>query len=147
MHPSEDCIATGTSSGKIILWYNYLTMFENGNLNAKKLGDEEEMETENGPIKINKKYLKKLKPTMTVLHWHSLPVLSLAFSTEGSYLLSGGHECVLVKWLFKTGQKDFKPRLGAPICELASSLDNTLYVSRHVDNSKLEKQIKIFFFS
>ena len=73
---------------------------------------------------------------MTVLHWHSLSVLSLAFSTEGSYLLSGGHECVLVKWLTKTGQKDFKPRLGAPINEITCSLDNTLYVSRHVDNSK-----------
>jgi NET1-associated nuclear protein 1 (U3 small nucleolar RNA-associated protein 17) len=114
IHPSEDCIATGTTSGKIILWYNYLACM-----------------IENERSKSN----VRTKPTMNILHWHSLPVLSLTFSLEGSYLLSGGHECVLVKWMFKSGQKDFKPRLGAPINALACSNDNTLYVTKHLDNT------------
>jgi len=117
-HPNEDCIATGTSSGKIILWYNYLQAImanndENNNFNSKS----------------------HFKPTMNILHWHSLPVLSLCFTTEGSFLLSGGHECVLVKWMYKSGQKVFKPRLGAPINEISCSNDNTIIGTRHLDNS------------
>jgi WD40 repeat protein len=143
MHPNEDCIATGTSSGKIILWYNYLNLLSNQNVNQHLEDSEDYLDVNESTvavnksgIRINRKHVKSLKPTKTVLHWHSLPVLSLAFSAEGSYLLSGGHECVLVKWLFRTGQKDFKPRLGAPIAEVANSTDNTLYVTRHSDNSK-----------
>lgn len=118
MHPNEDCIATGTTNGKIILWYNYLQALSANN-------------DENN----NKLNAKSLKPTMSVLHWHSLPVLSLCFTTEGSFLLSGGHECVLVKWMYKSGQKDFRPRLGAPLNEICCSNDNTLIASRHLDNS------------
>ena len=111
IHPNEDCIATGTHAGKIILWYNYLDSFKANNNSST------------------------VKPTMNVLHWHSLRVLSVCFTTEGSYLLSGGHECVLVKWMYKTGQKEFKPRLGAPLGELTCSKDNTIYAMRHIDNT------------
>ena len=31
------------------------------------------------------------------LHWHAAAVNSLAFSTDGTYLLSGGREAVLVR--------------------------------------------------
>ena len=108
IHPNEDCIATGTQSGKIILWYNYLQSADT------------QLRTE---------------VTKDTLHWHSLPVLSLCFTPEGSYLLSGGHECVLVKWMFKSGQTEFKPRLGAPLSEIVLSKDNTFYVSQHTDNT------------
>ncbi|CAF0710964.1 unnamed protein product [Brachionus calyciflorus] len=119
LHPNEDCIATGTTSGKIIIWYNYI--------NCAHINSEEDS---NG-----KKRNLNSKPTESVLHWHSLPVVSLSFTTEGSILYSGGHECVLVKWLFKTGQKDFKPRLGAPISSITSSLDNTFCAVKHLDNT------------
>ncbi len=46
-------------------------------------------------------------PSETTLYWHSLPVVCLNFTTEGSFLLSGGHECVLVKWMYKKSQKEF----------------------------------------
>lgn len=86
------------------------------------------------------------KPTKSILHWHSLPVISLRFTPEGSFLLSGGHECVLVKWLYKTGQKDFRPRLGSPIGQIVSSLDNTLYATRHLDNCELISFIPLDFY-
>ncbi|CAF3504696.1 unnamed protein product [Rotaria sp. Silwood1] len=75
------------------------------------------------------------EPTVSYLHWHSLPVLCLAFSVDGSYLLSGGHECVLVKWLYRKSEPTFRPRLGAPIIHVTSSSDQTFYVSTHSDNS------------
>ena len=91
----------------------------------------------NGTHSDNDKKVKITKqiPTMSILHWHSLPVLTLSFSAEGSFLLSGGHECVLVKWMFRTGQKEFKPRLGAPLNEIYCTNDNTYYATRHLDNS------------
>ena len=52
-------------------------------------------------------------------------------------MLSGGHECVLVKWMYKTGQKDFKPRLGSPIKEICCAPDNTIYALDHSDNCML----------
>jgi WD40 repeat protein len=36
-------------------------------------------------------------PTSTV-HWHSHPVWCTAFSPDGSFLLSGGEEAVVVVW-------------------------------------------------
>ncbi|CAF1265409.1 unnamed protein product [Rotaria sordida] len=75
------------------------------------------------------------EPTVSYLHWHSLPVLCLSFSTDGSYLLSGGHECVLVKWLFRKSEPTFRPRLGAPIIYVTSSNNQTFYACTHSDNT------------
>ncbi|XP_069110726.1 WD repeat-containing protein 75-like isoform X1 [Argopecten irradians] len=101
-HPVDYCIATGTDSGKIILWWSFL-------------GDQSHV-------------------VKTTLHWHALPVLDLTFTTEGSYLLSGGHECVLVKWQYNSEYRDFRPRLGAPLCHVTISPDNLLYATSHHDN-------------
>lgn len=103
IHPQGECIAFGTTSGRILLWYNYV----NGSLNEGKV---------------------------SYLHWHSLSVLSLSFSMDGSYLLSGGYECVLVKWNYKKSEPTFRPRLSGPIIHLRTSNDQTFYVSTHSDN-------------
>jgi len=78
--------------------------------------------------------------------------MCLSFSFDGSYLLSGGHECVLVKWLFRKSEPTFRPRLGAPIIHVTSSNDQTFYVCTHSDNSMsktnlFEKEISLFFVS
>ncbi|XP_048245005.1 WD repeat-containing protein 75-like [Haliotis rufescens] len=70
----------------------------------------------------------------SVYHWHALAVLDLTFSPEGSFLLSGGHECTLVKWQYETHYKDFKPRLGSPITHVTCAPDNLLYAVSHQDN-------------
>lgn len=54
-----------------------------------------------------------------VMHWHSHAVSATAISADGSYLISGGEEAVLVIWQLRTGHKGFLPRLGAPISSLA----------------------------
>ncbi|XP_064648354.1 WD repeat-containing protein 75-like [Lineus longissimus] len=100
-HPREYCIATGLTSGRICLWWNF----------------------------VNLKHV-----VTTYHHWHYLPVTDLRFTQEGSYLLSGGHECVLVRWQNNMQHKDFMPRLGAPINHVTCSHDNTMYVTSHTDN-------------
>ncbi len=57
-------------------------------------------------------------------------------SILGSYLLSGGHECVLVKWQMSTLHKDFLPRLGSAISHIVSSQDGTLTATCQQDNGK-----------
>ncbi|KAJ8313937.1 hypothetical protein KUTeg_008498 [Tegillarca granosa] len=101
-HPTEYCIATGTSHGQIIFWWHFMS---------------------------------KDKVVKSVSHWHSLSVLDLSFSTEGSYLLSGGYECVLVKWQYNSHYKTFLPRLGSPINHVTCSSDNLMYATSHQDNA------------
>ncbi|KAL5006753.1 hypothetical protein ScPMuIL_015559 [Solemya velum] len=67
-------------------------------------------------------------------HWHSLGVGDLAFTTEGSYLLSGGSECVLVKHHCMSQMNNFLPRLGAPITHVVCADDNMMYATCHSDN-------------
>ncbi|KAJ4485810.1 WD40 repeat-like protein [Lentinula aciculospora] len=90
-HPVEDYFATGDVKGNIRLWYclNEPTTFKVAGLEKK---------------------------TQTAsFHWHAHAVSSLAFTSNGSYLLSGGEESVLVIWQLHSGKKEFIPRLGAPI--------------------------------
>ena len=49
-------------------------------------------------------------------------------------MLSGGHECVLVKWQYNAHTKDTLPRLGGPITHVSCSKDNKLYAACHSDN-------------
>lgn len=63
-------------------------------------------------------------------HWYTHSLLT------GSYLLSGGHECVLVKWQYNSHHRELLPRMGAPIRFLACSPDNTTYATAHTDNGK-----------
>ncbi|THV07517.1 WD40 repeat-like protein [Dendrothele bispora CBS 962.96] len=90
-HPSEDYFATGDVKGNIRLWYCL-----NDSAGMKVAGVEKKTHT-------------------TSFHWHAHAVSSLAFTSNGAYLLSGGEESVLVVWQLQTGRKEFVPRVGAPI--------------------------------
>ncbi|KAK7465414.1 NET1-associated nuclear protein 1 [Stygiomarasmius scandens] len=90
-HPTEDYFATGDVKGNIRLWY---CLGESSG--TKVTGIERKTHTSS-------------------FHWHAHAVSSLAFTTNGAYLLSGGEESVLVIWQLQTGKKEFVPRVGAPI--------------------------------
>jgi NET1-associated nuclear protein 1 (U3 small nucleolar RNA-associated protein 17) len=95
-HPSDDYFATGDDKGNIRLWY----CLNERTLAAAKISAEKRAQT-------------------TAFHWHAHAVSSLAFTSNGAYLLSGGEEAVLVIWQLHTGKKEFVPRMGAPIKTLA----------------------------
>jgi len=74
--------------------------------------------------------------TRVVYHWHSLPVTALAFTKDGTHFLSGGHECVLVRWnLHAAGDRKYVPRVGAAIRRIAISASNDFYAVSLSDNS------------
>lgn len=77
---------------------------------------------------------KDTPPVRSVYHWHTLPVADLAYTSSGRFLLSGGGECVLVKWSLPSGDRQFVPRMGLPICHLVNSPDATLTLTAHTDN-------------
>ncbi|GFR81903.1 WD repeat-containing protein 75-like [Elysia marginata] len=90
---------------------------------------------ENGRILLWYNFLTNSAPAMSTLHWHSLAVTCLSFTPDGSCMLSGGHECVLVRWqMGSQNNRDFKPRMGAPLCKVQSSPDGTLYAVNTGDN-------------
>ncbi|KAL5495084.1 NAN1_2 [Sanghuangporus weigelae] len=98
-HPTEDYFATGDETGQIRLWYcldNRLAVSDT---------------------------TQDRKAQTTTMHWHAHSVSSVAFSKNGSYLLSGGEESVLVIWRIQTGRKEFVPRLGSPITTITVRTD------------------------
>ncbi|KAF9173385.1 hypothetical protein BGX21_002483 [Mortierella sp. AD011] len=75
------------------------------------------------------------RPVTTTMHWHAHQVAALTFTSDGTYLLSGGEESVLVIWQLQTGFKQFLPRLGSEIKHITVSPDQGLYAIGHQDNS------------
>merc|ERR1712130_683475 len=75
------------------------------------------------------------EPIKSKYHWHQRRVKSLAFTPDGSYLLSGGDECVLVMWQLETGHKSFLPRIGSAIRHISVSPTGRSYALSCVDNA------------
>ncbi|XP_035532459.1 WD repeat-containing protein 75 [Morone saxatilis] len=90
---------------------------------------------EDGKIRLWRNFNHKKEYTYSTLHWHHSAVSSLCFTPEGTNLLSGGLESVLVQWRYnQESQKDFLPRLGAAITHIAVSPDGALFCTSHSDN-------------
>jgi NET1-associated nuclear protein 1 (U3 small nucleolar RNA-associated protein 17) len=73
--------------------------------------------------------------TRTKLHWHAHSVNDLCFTSDGVYLASGGEEGVLVYWQLATDHKHFRPRLGAPLMNLACSNDDNMFAVCLLNNT------------
>lgn len=119
-HLNQPIIATGDCSGRITLWINYHNAFTTEALQA----------IATNTIKSSNSYVLQIE-----FHWHANTVSALAFSEDGSYLLSGADEAVLVFWQIETGNKLFLPRLGAPLLHITTSPCGTMYAVACADNA------------
>ncbi|OAX43021.1 WD40 repeat-like protein [Rhizopogon vinicolor AM-OR11-026] len=90
VHPLEDYFATGDAKGVVRLWY----CLNQGRPNVANV---------------------EKRSQTSMLHWHAHAISSLAFTTNGAYLLSGGEEAVLVIWQLHSGKREFVARVGSPI--------------------------------
>ncbi|KAL5339258.1 WD40-repeat-containing domain protein [Aspergillus crustosus] len=68
------------------------------------------------------------------LHWHRDPVKAIRWSRDGNYVISGGHESVMVLWQLDTGRKEFLPHLSSPICNIVVSATGNSYAVKLADN-------------
>ncbi|XP_060944217.1 WD repeat-containing protein 75 [Limanda limanda] len=90
---------------------------------------------EDGKIRLWRNFNQKKEYTYSTMHWHHGAVGSLRFTPEGTNLLSGGVESVLVQWRYnQESEKDFLPRLGAAITHIVVSPDGALFCTSHSDN-------------
>ncbi|XP_054643082.1 WD repeat-containing protein 75 [Dunckerocampus dactyliophorus] len=90
---------------------------------------------EDGKIRVWRNIHHKKEYTYSILHWHHSAVGSLCFTPEGTNLLSGGLESVLVQWKYgQESQRDFLPRLGGAITHVTVSPDGSLFCTSHADN-------------
>ncbi|PYH30756.1 WD repeat protein [Aspergillus neoniger CBS 115656] len=69
------------------------------------------------------------------LHWHRSSVNSVRWSKDGNYIITGGHESVMVLWQLDTGRKQFLPHLSSPIGNIVISTSGNLYAVKLADNS------------
>ncbi|XP_037345235.2 WD repeat-containing protein 75 [Pungitius pungitius] len=90
---------------------------------------------EDGKIRLWRNFNHKKEYTYSTMHWHSNAVSSMCFTPEGTNLLSGGVESVLVLWRYSdVSQRDFLPRLGSAITHIGVSPDGALFSTSHSDN-------------
>lgn len=90
---------------------------------------------EDGKIRLWRNFNHSKEYTYSTLHWHHNAVSSLCFTPEGTNLLSGGIESVLVQWRYnQESERDFLPRLGAAITHITVSPDGALFCTSHSDN-------------
>ncbi|KAF8248717.1 tricorn protease domain 2-containing protein [Wilcoxina mikolae CBS 423.85] len=73
----------------------------------------------------------------TKYHWHRVAVCSVKWALDGSYIVSGGLETVLVIWQLATGHKQFLPHMGAGIKNVVISPRGSAYALNLSDNSIL----------
>ncbi|KAL9103613.1 MAG: hypothetical protein Q9163_001377 [Psora crenata] len=71
------------------------------------------------------------------LHWHRSAVLTVKWSSDGNYVISGGKETVLVLWQLDSGRKETLPHLGAPVESVVVSPAGSSYGIRLADNSAM----------
>ncbi|KAF3163106.1 hypothetical protein TWF225_002320 [Orbilia oligospora] len=71
------------------------------------------------------------------LHWHRTGVGCIKYSKDGTYLISGGRETVLVLWQLSTSSRQTLPNLGADIKTIVLSPTGSTYALILADNSIL----------
>ncbi|XP_051566531.1 WD repeat-containing protein 75 [Myxocyprinus asiaticus] len=101
---------------------------------------------EDGKIRLWRNFNHKKEYTYSTQHWHHNAVNTLCFTPEGTNLLSGGIESVLVQWQFGAdNKKEFLPRLGGSIVHISASDDGQLFCTSHSDNkiTVIESSLKV----
>ncbi|XP_018646607.1 hypothetical protein Smp_094570 [Schistosoma mansoni] len=142
-HPKDCIIATGNGLGEIFIWWNLCAQTDDHLNMLNPVSDEwtgSENCSEDDSFDHVKKAIKKhfakghlftyypVHPShvkRSLLHWHSVQVTSLCFTSCGTHLLSGGLEGVLVKWdvtdcFGGPQQRRFLPHFGYPVSSVRS---------------------------
>ncbi|PFH35935.1 WD domain, G-beta repeat-containing protein [Besnoitia besnoiti] len=145
VHPTDDFVVAGDRIGRILIFYclNDVAAFLSAGLEVAAQEDAAEplspasrrlpaplhlssalQPASAGAAAASKRTAAASSPSSLsplILHWHAHAVTSLAFSADGVVLLSGGEEGVLVLWHVRQAfQKQFLPRLGAPVLHIAA---------------------------
>ncbi|KAK1442043.1 wd repeat-containing protein 75 [Babesia gibsoni] len=83
-----------------------------------------------GDIRDSKEFrkFKKITSSVNTLIWHAHGVNCLSFNSDGTMLLSGGEEGVLVIWYLNSGAKKFVTRIGSAIFHILCQREHGMYI-------------------
>ncbi|OQR74507.1 WD repeat-containing protein 75-like, partial [Tropilaelaps mercedesae] len=112
VHPTDELVAVGDENGAIFI---HAGPFCQPNSHGKDSSK------------------KSARAPVMKLHWHSMPVADLHVSAN--FLYSAGSEGVLVRWDLESDERQFLPRLGMPIRQLAVAHNGKYVVCAHTDNT------------
>lgn len=107
-------VAMGFNSGTIEMFYDIF-------------GSPDAELDETAATKKKRKNKNPARYVRRALRWHGDAVLTLAFSLDDNYLLSGGNERVLVFWQLDSNNTQFLPRLPGPITTITVDPTGELY--------------------
>ncbi|KAE8259164.1 hypothetical protein A4X13_0g1193 [Tilletia indica] len=161
IHPTEKSIATGDETGKIRIFHGLL---EDDFLARRRSAEADDEEAEKVAAVASSSSSKNKNNTTTssssstffgapstLLHWHAHAVSTLSYvplAATGARLLSGGEEATLVLWHIQSGgggagrvQKEFVPRLGAPIASVCLAGASTSTSTSSSESGELEEEI------
>ncbi|KAL9115985.1 MAG: hypothetical protein Q9227_000353 [Pyrenula ochraceoflavens] len=110
-------LVLGCKSGLILIYEDVLKLLDNHKRDALQ-------------VKRHSKAIRRL-------HWHRNAVETLKYSRDGSYIVSGGHETVLILWQLSTGRHQPLPHLSSPILNVCVSPSGTSYAIQRADNSAI----------
>ena len=110
--PGERRLAAGDSTGRVLIWHGIHTAVAAMTHDGAGAGGAGGAPGGGGAG-------SGAHIQVTTLHWHAGPVACVSWSPDGSRLLSGGGESVLVLWRPEEGTKTFLPRLGGPLSWLS----------------------------
>lgn len=126
--PDGARLAAGDVTGRIVIWHDVATTVARRVAEAQAPAQADQPTTHE-PVEWQ-------EPPAATVHWHAHAVGCLAFSVDGTYLLSGGHEAVLVIWDAVSGRRAYLPRLGGPLVGIVGCEgDPARYAVRQSDNT------------
>ncbi|GAB4821000.1 hypothetical protein N2152v2_008046 [Parachlorella kessleri] len=132
--PDGSQIAAGDTSGRIVIWHDLASAVAAHS--ADKSPPPGAAGGDGGEAQQAQQQQAKQQAPAATVHWHAHAVGCLAFSVDGTFLLSGGAEAVLVMWDVTTARKAYLPRLGGPLTGLAGCADDPAkYAIRQADNT------------
>ena len=133
--PDGAKVAAGDSTGRILIWHDVAATLAT---RAAELQLQRAAEQKISDLTKDEEdeRMDLIEPPAATVHWHAHAVGALSFSIDGAYLLSGGHEAVLVIWDVNSGRRAYLPRLGGPLVGIAICPDDpSRYAIRQSDNT------------
>lgn len=130
--PDGSKLAAGDATGRILIWHDVVAAAAAKadtaaavDLDAAAALDLDAADETSPP-----------EPPAATVHWHAQAVGCLTFSVDGTHLLSGGSEAVLVMWDAVTGKRAYLPRLGGALVGIVGCEgDGAKYALRQADNT------------
>uniref|UniRef100_A0A383VBL7 WD repeat-containing protein 75 second beta-propeller domain-containing protein n=1 Tax=Tetradesmus obliquus TaxID=3088 RepID=A0A383VBL7_TETOB len=133
---SDSIIAAGDASGRILIWHDFLRALAQWASSASGSSSSSSAAPISATAALAAAAVEEAAglaggvaadglavrlPACTTVHWHAHAVGALCFSMDGSQLLSGGQEGVLVMWALPSNKRTYLPRLGGPLCGITTS--------------------------